>query len=87
MAQPRTIFGHGSRCPQTSPVGQACEGNFWHRCTPGRGENKLKTMWFMRTLEGEHECLLVSQLETLNGRLRLIDDEEPASFNEMGDSS
>lgn len=44
-------------------------------------------MWFMRTLEGEHECLLVSQLETLNGRLRFIDDEEPASLDEVGDSS
>lgn len=87
MAQPKTIFGHGSRCPQTSPGGQACEGNFWHRPTPGRRENKLETMWFMRTLEGEHKCELVSRLETLNGRLRFIDDEEPASSNEVGDSS
>ena len=63
------------------------EGNFWHRLTPGRGENKLETMWFMRTLEGEHEWLLVSQFETLNGRLRFIDDEEPASLDEVGDSS
>lgn len=49
---PKTIFGHGSRCPQTGPRGRACEGNFWHRSTPGRGENELETMWFMRTLEG-----------------------------------
>jgi len=84
MAQPKTIFGHGSRCPQTSPVGEACEGNFWHCKTPGRGENKLETMWFIRTLEGEHKCLLVSQCETLNGRLRLIDGEEPALFQRNG---
>ncbi|KAM7367964.1 hypothetical protein PAMP_014224 [Pampus punctatissimus] len=83
MALPKTIFGHGSRCPQTSPVGQACEGNFWHCLTPGRGKNKMETMWFMRTLEGEHECLLVSQVETLNGRFRFIDDEERPSLDEI----
>lgn len=84
MAQPKTIFGHGSRCPQTSPVGQACEGNFWHCPTPGRGENMLQTTWFMRTLEREQEWLLVSQLETLNRRRRFTDHKEPASLNQGG---
>lgn len=34
-ARPKTIFGHGSRCPQTGPGGQACEGNSWHGWTLG----------------------------------------------------
>lgn len=55
MAQPKTIFVHGSRCPQTSPGGQACEGIFWHRLAPGRGAYKWETIWFMKTLEGEYK--------------------------------
>lgn len=76
MAQPKTIFGHGSRCPQTSPGGQACEGNFWHRLAPRRGE-KLETMCFMGTLEGRHKLVCSSEWEAL---IKMNNDEEHASL-------
>lgn len=41
----------------------------------------------MRERERGYECLLVSQLKTLNGSPRFIDDEESASLSEVGDSS
>lgn len=84
MAQPKTIFGHGSRCPpKQAREDRPARGNFWHGRTPGRAKNKVETMCFMRTLERERKSWRVARLNPLNGRLRFIDDEEPASLNEV----
>lgn len=73
--------------PQTSPgrTGWDSEGNFWLGTTPRRGvvgrvwrgegdgfeEGGLQTMWFMRTLEGEHEDYLDSAGRLIYGEVPL----------------
>lgn len=64
--------------PQTSPgrTGRDSEGNFWLGTTPRRGARGdvgggLQTMWFMRTLEGEHEGYLDSAGRLIYGEVPL----------------
>lgn len=80
-AQPKTIFGHGSRCPQTSPVRTGLRGELL--ALPNsekRVADQLETMCFKRTLTRESTCVCwYSNWRHLMGRF--TDDEEPVSLN------